>query len=213
LYGQRISLGGELLGQNVLLTPDEQGLEFPDLALGQRRLGLVSTVFGSPSNVLRFRTLSSDLEPVAASDTFGQEVRNPSVAPLDGAFAVIWETYLPSGPGNELWAAVFDEDANVVVSPTVLARGARFLRGHSELSFGDRLLLVWADDTNGNYDLFFQFFAPDLSSLGPRTALTQNDADSFAPSVGVASDGSVGVAFDDYRDGSRQVYFTTLTCK
>jgi hypothetical protein len=140
-------------------------------------------------------------------------MRSASVDPIDGGFVVVWATYYPTGPGNELWAAVFDEDAAVVVPPTLLASGAKFLRNHSVLSFGDRLLTVWADDSSGNYDLYWQFFAADLSPLGERSALTANDADSLRPSLAIAADGSVGIAFDDYRDGAPQVYFMTLACQ
>jgi hypothetical protein len=87
------------------------------------------------------------------------------------------------------------------------------LRGHSVLSFGDRLLAVWADDTNGNYDLFWQLFSSNLAPLGERGTLVQNEADSLRPSLSIAADGSIGVAFDDYRDGAAQVYFMTLSCE
>lgn len=212
LYGQRISLEGELLGENVLLTPDDQGYEFPQIALGERHLGMVSARFGSPSRLV-FQVLSSELEPIASAEPFAEDVRSASIDPIDGGFVVMWETYFPSGPGNELWAAVFDDRAELVVHPTRLASGASFLRGHSVLSFGDRLLVVWADDTNGNYDLFWQLFSANLAPLGERSVLVSGGADSLRPSLAIAPDGSVGVAFDDYRDGAAQVYFTTLTCE
>lgn len=52
-----------------------------------------------------------------------------------------------------------------------------------------------------------------VSPLGERSALTNNEADSLQPSLAIAADGSVGVAFDDYRDGAAQVYFVTLACQ
>jgi hypothetical protein len=212
IYGQLISPDGELLGENLRLTEDEQGTEFPSIASGGGRLGLVHTVYQTVT-ALRFRTLEAGLEVSAFSDTFGENARNPSVDALGGGFAVLWETYYPSMPGNELWGALFDESANFRLEPRLLVSGGRFLRGHAALSFGDRLLVVWAEDTTGNYDLSWQFFDSDLSPLGPRAALTSNAEDSVSPSLAVSAEGTIGIAFEDFRDGSRQVYFSAIACE
>jgi hypothetical protein len=212
LYGQRVARDGSLLGSNVLITRDEAGTEFPSLGAGARRIGVAYTAFGTPPT-LRFRTLDADLESVAQSGPFAENGDAPSVDWLGDGFAVVWEEVGEGRPGNALYGAVFDEEAGLLIKPTVLARGASYLRSHSALSFGDRLLLIWADDSTGNYDLHWQFFGRDLSALGLRSALTNGAADSLSPSLALAADGTVGVAFDDFRDGSRQVYFTTLTCE
>jgi hypothetical protein len=212
LYGQRVARDGSLLGPNVLVTPDEVGTENPALALGERRMGLVYTSFGDPIR-LHFRTLDAELEPIASAAPFGENADSPSVVPITGGFAVVWEIVGPGRRGNELWGTVFDEDAQVVVAPTLLASGASYLRTHATLSLGDRLLVVWADDSAGNYDLHIQTFGRDLSPLGSRSALTANTADSLSPSLAVSAQGTIGVLFDDYREGSRQVYFTTLDCE
>jgi hypothetical protein len=211
LYGQRLGRDGDLLGSNVLLTPDESGTEFPAVALGERRVGLVYTVFGSPPR-LRFRALEADLDPSASSAPFGDNADSPSVHPLADGFVVVWEVAGQGVPGNALYGAVFDDAAQLLVEPTLLATGTTYLRSHSVLSFGDRLLVTWADDSSGSYDLHWQFFGADLAALTTRAVLTTGDADALSPSLAVSAEGTIGVAFDDFRDGSRQVYFTTFAC-
>ena len=212
LYGQRVARDGALLGSNVLLTGDEWGTEFPSLGLGQRRIGLAYTAFGTPPS-LHFRTLEADLKSGGSSGPFAQNADTPSVDALGDGFAVLWERVDEGRPGNALYGAVFDDDAKQVVAPTELAAGASYLRSHSALSFGDRLLVAWADDSSGNYDLYVQFFGRDLSPLGTRLTLTNGSHDEISPSLALAGDGTVGVVFDDFSDGSRQVYFTTLGCE
>lgn len=213
LYGQRISPEGDAIGGNVLLTPDEQGVEYPSLAIGAHRIGAVYTQFVAPAgSTLRFRSYDAELRPIAASESFGSDVVDPSVDALETGFAVLWENYT-DGPGNVLWGAVFDEQANTVVAPVALASGASRLGSHSAISLGDRLLVVWSDDSSGNYDLYWQTFDSRLEPIGERAAITANPSETIRPSLAVSASGSVGVSYEDFADGSKQVYFTRLLCE
>jgi hypothetical protein len=213
LYGQRISPEGDAIGGNVLLTPDEQGVEYPSLAIGAHRIGAAYTQFVAPAgSTLRFRSYDAELAPAAVSESFGSDVDDPSVEALETGFAVLWENRT-DGPGNVLWGALFDEEAKMLVEPVALASGASHLNDHSAISLGDRLLVVWSDDSSGNYDLYWQMFDSRLAPLGERAAITANSSDTIGPSLAVSASGSVGVSYEDYSDGSRQVYFTRLLCE
>ena len=72
--------------------------------------------------------------------------------------------------------------------------------------------MMWADDLDGNYEIYWQVLGPDLSVREPRSRLTFNASDSKAPTLAAGADGKIGVVFEDSFEGSRQVYFTTLEC-
>ena len=52
--------------------------------------------------------------------------------------------------------AVIDEAGTLLVPERAVTTGANFARSFSALSLGDRVILVWADDHDGNYDLYLQ---------------------------------------------------------
>ncbi|MFO7178407.1 MAG: putative metal-binding motif-containing protein [Pseudomonadota bacterium] len=211
LYAQRLGADGRLLGGNVLLS-EEAGLEYPTLAQGTRRLGLAHTVHGEPSR-LGFRVLDARLaEAARAEELLGANVTALSLHALDDRFVLLWEEGNEAGPGNALYAAVFDEDARLVVPATTIASGASFLRSHAARSFGDRFIVVWADDTHTDYELFVQTFGPDLVARGERARLTNEQGDSVNPAIALGPEGTLGVLFEDFRTGTRHVYFLTLAC-
>lgn len=212
IYGQRISADGNRLGPNVPLTAAGTVAEFPDLALAPERAGLV---FVSSNDVprLSFRLLDRQLNPVGApSAPLGENVQSPSVYFLEDRFVVLFNTY-DQRPGDSLWGAVYDARGALLVAPRRLTEGARFARSHDALVLDDRLLVVWADDRDGNYELYSQVLASDLSVLSPRRRLTRDPADSVGPSISRGPNGTIGIAFTDYRTGSNQTYLLTLSCQ
>jgi len=211
LYAQRLDTDGRLVGDNLLIS-DEVGLEYPVLARGARRLGLAYTVNGGPPR-LGFRVLDSRLvESARADELLGANIGALSLSWLGDRFVVLWEEETSQGPGNALYAAAFDEQARLVVPTTTLASGASFLRSHAAVSLGDRLIVAWADDTHGNYELFLQTFGADLSPQDERTRLTNDPSTSVSPALALGARGELGVLFERYRSGAPEVYFSALAC-
>jgi hypothetical protein len=211
VYGRRIGLDGTPLGPDRLLTADEPLAESPDVAVGANRIGLV---FVSSDGVPRvvFRALDPNLQVVGERPSpIGEFAQAPSVHWVADRFVVLFNTY-EDGPGPGLWGAVFSAQGSLLVPPRQLNAGARFARTHDALSLGDRLLVVWADDFDGNYELYSQVVDPALLPLQSRRRLTTHPGDTLGPAIAPGPNGLLGVAFSDTREGSMQAYVMALGC-
>jgi hypothetical protein len=128
----------------------------------------------------------------------------------------LWAIYPNEGsPGDAIWGAAFDLDGRFLLSPRPVTSGARFARFQEALSLGDRLLVMWSDDhdtPNGPYEIYWEILGPDLTVRETRQRLTVSSGDSVGPALAIGPEGKIGVVFNDWTDGSRQVYFTTLEC-
>jgi hypothetical protein len=66
--------------------------------------------------------------------------------------------------------------------------------------------VVWADDRDGNYEIYYKHSTNEGVSWGPDTRLTNNSGNSWSPSVTV-SGSVVHVVWVDYRDGNYEIYY------
>jgi hypothetical protein len=202
IFGQRISPEGHESAA-LALSPERIGLAYmvaPSTGMGGGRLG--------------FRVFDASFAAVGVrSEPIGMDVQGPSVQFVGDRFIVLWAVYSPQGsPGASIWGAAYDINGELLVSPRPVTSGANFARFQEALSLGDRLLLAWTDDHDGNFEIYWEVLAPDLSVRNARQRLTFSATDSIYPSLAVGFDGKIGVLFDDYIEGSRQPYFTTLEC-
>jgi len=215
LFGQRIDASGALVGANVQLTPEMARAEYPAAAAGERRLGLAFTSLEGNFEVhAKFRSMSldlADLGPIV--DLSAVDANNPNVVYADGRFIVTWDRKTQStAPGPSIYGAVLSEDGELLVSERAITDAAPFARSHTTLSLGDRILLVWAEEGGGAYDLYFKLLSPTLAELAPRTRITTGPSDSLAPALAVGAAGDVGILFNNLQTGAPQVYFMRLLC-
>jgi len=211
IFGVHVASNGSVAGEQILTTETDV-TEYPAIARGKRRLGLAYTALLPSGEVFgRFRTFSPDFGGPSNYVDFGLDVQEPSVVFAGDRFVVTWQTYA-AGPGPSIMAAVISEDGVTEVGATAVTSGATYARTHAVLSLGDRLLLIWADDFDGNYELYSQVMSADLGLLRGRERITFDAADTLSPSAVLTSNGGVGILFDDWRSGSEQVYYTRLDC-
>lgn len=212
VYGQLVDNAGALVGPNRRLS--ELGLiaEYPRLAAGPRRLGLVYTVLDASGVRLLFQSFDKDLgAPATLVELESQDAIGPRITAVGERFVVTWMTYTDR-PGPEVMGAVLGAEGEVLVEPRAIAAGAEFARTHNTVSLGDRFVLLWSDTLDGNYELYAATMDGELGVLEERTRLTFDDAESLAPVAALGENGSLGVLFDDWRGGSRHAYFTALGC-
>ncbi|HET9955071.1 MAG TPA: MopE-related protein [Polyangiaceae bacterium] len=213
IFGQRIAADGRLLGENVVLIEDEAGAQSPALAVSPTRIGLAYTSFTDTSYV-GFRVFDSRFEAVGeVTAGFAPDVESPSVYWVGDRFVVLWSTSRALEPGNAIWAASFDSEGRMLAKPQPITQDATYARSPAALSLGDRLLLVWADDHDGNYELYAQTVDRNLKVLTRRARLTRTEAPTLSPILAPSPNGQVAVLFDDWSSNNRQVYFTSLECK
>jgi hypothetical protein len=101
-----------------------------------------------------------------------------------------------------------------VIRAKAITQGTRHARSPALLPYGDRLLLVWADDrdANGGYELYAKMLDRRLEALGAEQRLTTARGDSLDPFLSFGPGGDVGVLFNDNRPGAPQAFFTRLRC-
>lgn len=221
IFVQRVAADGTLLGANTPLVADAAVNENPVLAMAAERIGIVYTVT-SPTGVggarAGFRVLDAATLAVvgAQPEPIGVDVETPTVYFVGDRFIVLWAIYPSEGsPSDAIWGAAFGLDGQLLLPPRPVTSGARFARYQEALSLGDRLLLMWSDDhddPNGTYEIYWEILGPDLSVREPRQRLTFNSSNSYGAALAIGAGGKIAVVFNDFQDGSRQVYFTTLEC-
>lgn len=77
-----------------------------------------------------------------------------------------------------------------------------------QINSGDRLIVVWVDERNGNPDIYGQIIGSDMQKIGSNfkissdvsTAIQQN------PAVSINDSGAFVVVWEDFRDDSLQIY-------
>lgn len=211
VFGQFIAVDGSLTGAAFELTAENA--EFPVLAATERRFGLVYTGDVDGGTGVRFRLLDKNFGLLGDSVALGSVGgKGPNIVALTDGFLVTWETTVGTSPGASIFGAIVSEVGTVRVGPIPLTTGANFARTHHTLSFGDRALLVWADDFDGNYEVYGKVIGADLVEIEPRVRLSFSDADSYNPSVALGADGRVALVFDDRRTGAQTPYFLSLGC-
>lgn len=213
LFGQRIAFDGSLIGQNVELTGAGTLAETPGIALGQTRIGIVFTsrLPGKLTHAMFFSTKPDLTDARPLVDLGGTDVQGPSLVYVAGHFAAFWESN-GSNHGPSIYGATVDDSGNVLQAARAVTSGASHARSFSALSLGDRVVLVWADDRDGNYELYEQILDGDLNVLSPRTRLSFTPSDSLSPVAALGPNGDLGVLYDDWQSGDRQSYFLGMSC-
>lgn len=213
IFAQIVDSNGQLVGGNQALSPLGDTSEYPQLAATPRRYGLTYTGLGPEGVGVYFRSFDKNFQdatpPVAL---VAEDGRAPNITAVGDDFLVTWDIYFSDGPGGNIGGTVVDERGEAIVPNSFITFGAEHARSHATYSLGDRVLLVWADDLEGNYELYAKVLSLELTDLESRQKLTNDPADTLAPRVALGDDGRIGVVFDDWRSGTHGTYFTTLGC-
>jgi Putative metal-binding motif len=212
VYGQRITVDGDLLGGNVELTGPADNAESPHIAEG---IGTIAIAFGQDEFAgkhVAMRIFAPDFgNPGPVIGLSDDNAVDPSMVFNKDRYVIAYSKR-DDLPRDAIWASVVDENGNILIKDKKITTGASFARTQWLVALGDRLLLVWADDHDGNYELYSQMMSPDLDPIAPRQRITFDGADTVDPIAVFGNDGDVGVLFDDDRSGQWQVYFNRLVC-
>ena len=219
VYGQRVSVDGAPIGENVLLTP-EGGFEdeSPVVAAGSSTVGLAFANGGVGLQVVRFQTFEADtLAPASTivdiTDGFTEAVY-PTIVWNDDSYVVAW--FDRTAAVKAIYAAVVSESGEILVPVTRVSNpGSAHSRYPSIKPLGDRLLFVYSDDRDQNqgYELYEHMVSRDLTSLGPELRITNAPFNSIYPVTAFGPEGNLGILFrDDRLGGEHHVWFARLGC-
>ena len=221
LYGQRMSVDAEPIGENIKLTSEsgEFGHEAPSTAAGQTTLGVASG-FNNPVDkisMVDFQTFAVDLSaPVSPRVTLSDGVtkaRYPSAVWNSDRYVVAWQQ--DGGPqANGIWAATMAEDGTILTPAKQVTHPGTNLSVDAALRpLGDRVLLVFADNRDGpRHEIYSVMLSNSLDPLSPETRITNAIEDSTNPIPAFGAAGDVGILFTDHRTFQDEVYFTRLGC-
>lgn len=213
LWVQRITLGGDPVGEPARVSPEGLYFEYASLDFGTERVGLAgqsTTDLGD--STLVFMTTTHDFSGPTPLITLDADPDSHQVRFLGDRFIVVWGQNFGDSIGNAIYAATFDEYGNPIQPKTAVATSLGHARGPSLLPLGDRSLLFWSDDSEGNLEIYVKTIDNQLNELSPPARLTFADGSSVGATPAFGPDSQVGVAFDDYRDGGRQAYMLRLGC-
>jgi hypothetical protein len=219
IYGQRLGLSGEPIGQNVAITPTEFESISPMLASGEQRLGMVFMALRGDRRVA-FRSYAHDFsDPGAIVTLSGPDAAAQSMTynrgPSGGRFIAAWHIEGQGDrPGPSIHGAVVSENGDILVPERPLTEPADFARSHALLPLGDRVILFWAQSVDAHYDIYARELSPELEPLGEASRVTQVATQAYGPSVAVGREGEIGVLFHSKLpdDGRQHVFFTSLAC-
>jgi hypothetical protein len=215
IYGQRLDPDGNLLGGNVELTGAFTNAESPSIAEGEKKVALAFNRTMGQDRWIGFRLFDPDFSnggPLIDLDS--PNGVSPTVVWNKDRYVVTYTQKLANASwGKAIWALTIDENGNLLTPAKDITGGSSFARTHSMLPLGDRLLLVWGDHDDGNYELYTKLLTPTLDELTPRKRITVDAGWSLGPIAAFGPQGDVGILFDDNRSGSQQVYFTRLVCQ
>jgi hypothetical protein len=162
---------------------------------------------------LKFMTTSRVLtNPSVPVDIAFDDPNEPVVTALDDEYIVTFHQE-SNVVGSAIYGAVLGRDGKLLRAPQSMTAGASHARTNATYSYGDRFLMVWADDRDGSYQLSAQIFDKKLAPISPRIPVTSSMTNAFGPVLAAASDGGVGVLFTDDGNGLQQAFFTRLDCE
>jgi hypothetical protein len=215
IFGQRIDRDGALLGGNVkMIAEGSQAQLAPALAAGRRSLGVAwvrGDIVESSHRVL-FAPYDFQLRPLTSPAVLSAAMKHavyPTIVANGPSYVVAWSE---DPPARAIVGAVRDELGAELVPAKVITQGNRHARNPALLAFGDRVLLVWADDRDDNqgYELYARLLDRRLEPLTPEMRLTNAPGDSIDPILAFGPNGDVGILFNDNRIGTPQTFFTRL---
>jgi hypothetical protein len=214
IMGQRISSDGKRIGDNVRLTPSNVPGESVSAALSDSGVGIAfATLAGADTTRIGFMTASRQLEPTSSYQPI--DVANavdPSVVAVGDKFVVTFhQEDVNIGPA--IFGVVMGPNG-IERGPLSMTSGGMHARSHATYSYGDRFVMVWADDKDGPYQLYAQTFDGKLSPLSPRLRVVSSGTQALNPVLAPAADGGLGILYEDEGSvGKRAVYFTRLNCQ
>ena len=214
IFGQRVSIEGQLLGANTRLTPPEMLAENASAALSSSGVGIAFLAFDAQQRAsLEFMTTSRKLDKSSAPTSVAFDDPDAPVVTALGESYVVTFHQATQIIGSSIYGVVLDKNGKVTRAPQSMTAGAAHARGNATYSYGDRFVMVWADDRSGVYQLYARTFDAKLSPLTDVLRVTNSMEDALGATVAASSDGGLGVLYSQKLSGNLQTFFTRLDCK
>ena len=212
IYYKRSTDGGTSWGADIRLTNNSAGSIRPSVSASGSTVHVVWDDDRDGNREIYYKR-STD-----AGVSWGADVRltnnsaesgaTPSVSVSGSTVHVAWDD---ARDGN--WEIYYKRSTNGGVSwgADVRLTNDSGESGWASGAVSDSVVhVVWQDDRDGNYEIYYKRSTDGGTSWEPDTRLTSNSAASEFPSVSV-SGSTVHVVWHDNRDGNREIYYKTST--
>jgi hypothetical protein len=209
-------VNGALLGGTFQLINDGSiGQSAPAIAAGRRTIGVAWMSGDATNHQLKFAVFDHELHPMSAPVLLTGRMAAgvyPIIVFNQSTYIVAWHD--PDSPLKTVYGTVRDELGAEIIPAKPITQTTGHARYPAILPYGDRALLVWADDRDNNkgYELYAKTLDAKLNTFTPEKRITTSVGDSTDPVLSFGPKGEVGVLFADNRTMHKQVYFTHLEC-
>lgn len=213
IYGQRIDVDGKLVGANVKLVDGPAGA--PQIAVGVGSLGVTWDVLEGKNHAVYAAVFARDFSPLVPPfrvTTMSIRGVYPRIAWNDDRYVVTFHDQ--DSAKKAVYGMAFDEKGAAVVPLKQLTDSPKSSRLPWALPLGDRMLLVFSDNKDGNagYELYTKMLDKNLGAISPERRVTNAPGDSFNAIASFGPTGDVGVLFRDDRLKEVHTFFTRLVC-
>lgn len=211
IYAAALASDGSRLGADVRVT-NAVGLSWwPWLARSGDRLGVAWHDSRDGNYEIYFRQLGPDALPVGAETRVTSDGGISLLPWLTGngtGFAVVWAD--DRAGNDEIFFQAIAADSSLI-GPNVRVTEAATSSIYPAIAWtGTRYGVVWADDRDGNREIYATILETDGAALGAPRRLTNAPGGAAFPWL--AFDGTgFGITWHDERDGNPEIYFARFT--
>ena len=207
------------IGDDIRVTFDDANSEAPDLAMAdgfephgsEIGIAFVDGRTGVEQVWFTVVSLTGDvLVPAMRVSTSRTDAYAPEVVWAGDAYLLAWQEQTEGGDFDIMGARVA-RPSNAIEGPFAVAGGEPWARRPRILHNGDELLIAYSDDRRGVYDMYAAVYDGRFMRLSEDIMVTRGPRDSVYGTLARGGT-SVGVLFEDQRDGNWEVYFTRLLC-
>ena len=207
IYYKRSTDGGVTWGADTRLTNNGFASMYPSIAISGSNVHVVWQ---------DYRAINEEIYYKHSTDggiTWGADTRltsntdwsqYPSIAVSGTLINVVWEDnrdgndeiyYKRSTDGGIIWGA-----------DTRLTNATSYSWSPSIAVFGSFIHVVWSDNRDGDYEIYYKLSTDGGLIWGTDTRLTNNSFGSFYPSIAVSGT-LIHVVWHDDREGNWEIYY------
>ncbi len=140
--------------------------------------------------------------------TYGSgEGLRPVIVWADSVYALAWEDYRDAN--WEIYFRRLSEDGDTLGSDTKITDNIRVSNNAALVWTGSEFGVVWRDNRDFNYELYFSRLSSSGEAIDPEKRITSYIRDCYQPTL-AWSGSEYGVAWDDYKSSAWEIYFSRL---
>jgi len=215
IYYKSSTDGGMSWGPDTRLTFADGGSESPSMAVEDSVIHIVwydyrnDTTGNEYTDIYYKRSMDSGL-------TWGPDIRltsdphnyysgYPGVAVSGSVVHVVWEDARNGGTGDVYYKRSTDGGSSWGPDTRLTEDTANSWDPCIALN-NDTVRIVWEDDRDGNFEIYYKQSTDGGLTWGPDTRLTNNPADSYYPTIAV-SGSKLHVVWQDDRYGDYEIFY------